>query len=58
MSNPKKQVAKLIMLKEQFLTRQKQVIEKDLADDNQRFNVLVEARSEVVKEYMEKSREE
>ena len=57
-SNPKKQVAKLIMLKEQFLTRQKQVIEKDLADDNQRFNVLVEAMSEVVKEYMDKSRSE
>ena len=46
------------MLKEQFLTRQKQVIEKDLADDNQRFNVLVEAMSEAVKEYMDKSREE
>ena len=58
MTNPKKQVAKLIMLKEQFSTRQKQVIEKDLADDNQRFNVRVEAMSEVVKEYMEKSREE
>ena len=58
MSNPKKQVAKLIMLTEQFLTRQKQVIEKDLADDNQRFNVLVEAMSEVVKEYMDKSRSE
>ena len=57
-SNPKKPVAKLIMLKEQFLTRQKQVIEKDLADDNQRFNVLVEAMSEVVKEYMDKSRSE
>lgn len=54
-SNPKKQVAKLITLKEQFLARQKQVIEKDLKDDDQRFNVLVEAMSEVVKDYLEKS---
>ena len=46
------------MLKEQFLTRQKQIIKKNLADDNQRFNVLVEAMSEVVKEYMDKSRSE
>lgn len=55
-TNPKKQVAKLITLKDQFLTREKQTIEKDLADDNQRFNVLVEAMSEVVKEYMEKQK--
>lgn len=54
-SNPKKQVAKLITLKEQFLARQKQVIEKDLKDDDQRFNVLVEAMSEVVKDYLEKT---
>lgn len=55
-TNPKKQVAKLMTLKDQFLTREKQTIEKDLADDNQRFNVLVEAMSEVVKEYMEKQK--
>lgn len=53
-SNPKKQVAKLIMLKEQFLAREKKTLEKDLEEDGQRFNVLVEAMSEVVKEYMEK----
>ena len=58
MSNPKKQVAKLIMLKQQFVTRQKQVIEKDLADHNQRFNVLVEPMSQVLKEHMHKSREQ
>ncbi len=43
-----------MMLKESFLTKQKQQVEKDLSDDSERFNVLVEAMSEVVKEYMEK----
>lgn len=52
--HPKKQVSKLMMLKENFLTSKKYTIEKDLEEDNQRFNVLVEAMSEVVKEYMEK----
>lgn len=52
--HPKKQVGKLTLLKEKFLTQQKQTIEKDLSEDNERFNVLVEAMSEVVKEYMEK----
>ena len=54
-SNPKKQVSKLISLKEQFMERQKQVIEKDLHADDQRFNVLVEAMSEVVKDYLDKN---
>ena len=54
-TNPKKQVSKLITLKEQFMDRQKQVIEKDLHEDDQRFNVLVEAMSEVVKDYLDKS---
>lgn len=54
-TNPKKQVSKLITLKEQFMERQKQVIEKDLYEDDQRFNVLVEAMSEVVKDYLDKS---
>lgn len=54
-NNPKKQVAKLITLKEQFMERQKQVIEKDLHEDDQRFNVLVEAMSEVVKDYLDKN---
>lgn len=53
-AHPKKQVGKLTLLKEKFLTQQKQTIEKDLSEDNERFNVLVEAMSEVVKEYMEK----
>ena len=53
-TNPKKQVSKLITLKEQFMERQKQVIEKDLHEDDQRFNVLVEAMSEVVKDYLDK----
>lgn len=52
--SPKKQAAKLMMLKEGFLTRQKQTVEQDLADDNERFTVLVEAMSEVVKEYLDK----
>ena len=43
-----------MMLKESFLTRQKKQIEQDLSEDNERFNVLVEALSEVVKEYMDK----
>lgn len=43
-----------MMLKESFLAKQKQQVEKDLADDSERFNVLIEAMSEVVKEYMEK----
>ena len=51
---PKKQLWKLMMLKESFLTRQKKQIEQDLSEDNERFNVLVEAMSEVVKEYMDK----
>ena len=42
-----------MMLKESFLTRQKKQIEQDLSEDNERFNVLVEAMSEVVKEYMD-----
>lgn len=54
-SNPKKQVAKLIALKEQFMERQKHVVERDLKNDDQRFNVLVEAMSEVVKDYLEKN---
>ncbi len=54
-SAPKKQAGKLTVLKEAFLTEQKQTIEKDLSEDNERFNVLVEAMSEVVKEYMEKN---
>jgi hypothetical protein len=41
------------MLKEEFLSRQKQQVEKDLSEDNDRFNVLVEAMSEVVKEYLD-----
>jgi len=49
-----KQLGKLMMLKESFLTRQKKQIEQDLSEDNERFNVLVEAMSEVVKEYMDK----
>lgn len=53
-ASPKKQVGKLMMLKEAFLTKQKQIIEKDLSDDGERFNVLIQAMSEVVKEYMEK----
>lgn len=53
-SDPKKQVAKLITLKEQFMARQKQIVEKDLHEDDQRFNVLVEAMSEVVKEYLDR----
>ena len=40
-----------MMLKESFLTRQKKQIEQDLSEDNERFNVLVEAMSEVVKEH-------
>ena len=51
---PKKKLCKLMMLKESFLTRQKKHIEQDLSEDNERFNVLVEAMSEVVKEYMDK----
>lgn len=43
-----------MMLKESFLTRQKKQIEQDLSEDNERFSVLVEAMSEVVKEYMDK----
>ena len=43
-----------MMLKESFLTRQKKQIEQDLSEDNERLNVLVEAMSEVVKEYMDK----
>ena len=54
-SAPKKQAGKLTVLKESFLTKQKQTIEKDLSDDNERFNILVEAMSEVVNEYMEKN---
>jgi len=52
-ANPKKQARKLMMLKEEFLSRQKQQVEKDLSEDNDRFNVLVEAMSEVVKEYLD-----
>ena len=52
-ANPKKQVRKLMMMKEEFLSRQKQQVEKDLSEDNDRFNVLVEAMSEVVKEYLD-----
>lgn len=52
-ANPKKQVRKLMMMKEDFLSRQKQQVEKDLSEDNDRFNVLVEAMSEVVKEYLD-----
>lgn len=52
-TRPKKQVRKLMMLKEEFLSRQKQQVEKDLSEDNDRFNVLVEAMSEVVKEYLD-----
>ena len=42
------------MMKEGFLSYKKQQVEKDLSEDNERFNVLVEAMSEVVKEYMDK----
>ena len=42
-----------MILKEEFLSRQKQQVEKDLSEDNDRFNVLVEAMSEVVKEYLD-----
>ena len=52
-AHPQKQVRKLMMLKEEFLSRQKQQVEKDLSEDNDRFNVLVEAMSEVVKEYLD-----
>ena len=52
-AHPKKQVRKLMMLKEEFLSRQKQQVEKDLSEDNDRFNFLVEAMSEVVKEYLD-----
>jgi len=52
-AHPKKQVRKLMMMKEDFLSRKKQQVEKDLSEDNDRFNVLVEAMSEVVKEYLD-----
>jgi hypothetical protein len=52
-NSPKKQVRKLMMMKEDFLSRQKQQVEKDLSEDNERFTVLVEAMSEVVKEYLD-----
>ena len=52
-SQPKKQVRKLMMLKEEFLSKEKQKVEKDLSEDNDRFNVLVEAMSEVVKDYLD-----
>jgi hypothetical protein len=42
-----------MMMKEDFLSRKKQQVEKDLSEDNDRFNVLVEAMSEVVKEYLD-----
>jgi hypothetical protein len=42
-----------MMLKEGFLSKQKQKVEKDLSEDNDRFNVLVEAMSEVVKDYLD-----
>lgn len=41
------------MLKEEFLSKEKQKVEKDLSEDNDRFNVLVEAMSEVVKDYLD-----
>ena len=52
-ASPKKQVRKLMMMKEEFLSRQKQQVEKDLSEDNERFTVLVEAMSEVVKDYLD-----
>jgi hypothetical protein len=52
-NSPKKQVGKLMMMKEGFLSYKKQQVEKDLSEDNDRFNVLVEAMSEVVKEYLD-----
>lgn len=53
-SRPKKQAAKILRMKEYFNMKQ---IEEDAAhesNENQKFNILIEALGEVVQEYMDK----
>lgn len=51
-SNPKKQAAKILQLKARFTTR---IVEDSLdLNDNKKFDVLVEALWEVVKDYIDK----
>ncbi|MDD2537375.1 MAG: hypothetical protein PHU61_02695 [Candidatus Absconditabacteria bacterium] len=52
-SAPKRQVAKMMLYKQNYEEEQKQKIEKDLEGDQKNFDVLVDALGEVIKEYLE-----
>lgn len=51
---PKKQAWKIMRMKDYFLWQQRDIDLKDLQWEENKFNILVEALWEVVKEYMEK----
>ncbi len=53
---PKKWISKITLLKQEYLDREKITLEKDLAEDQESFEILVEAMGEVVKEYLGKNK--
>jgi hypothetical protein len=53
-SHPKRQVWKIMRMKDYFVWQKKEQDLKDLEWEESKFNILVEALWEVVKEYMEK----
>lgn len=51
-SYPKKQAAKILQLKDKFILRSD--LKEDALSDNRKFDILVEALGEVVKDYIDK----
>lgn len=49
---PKKWIGKISLLKQKFLDQKKLNLERDLAEDQDRFEILIEAMGEVVKDYL------
>ncbi|MFZ2151435.1 MAG: PH domain-containing protein [Candidatus Absconditicoccaceae bacterium] len=55
-SGPKRQVGKIMRMKDYFVGQKKDQDLKDLKGEENKFNILVEALGEVVQEYMEKGK--
>lgn len=53
---PQKWLTRITLLKQTFLDKEKENLEKDLAEDQENFWVLVEAMWEVVREYLGKNK--
>ena len=57
-AHPKKVTAKLLLFKKHYEDEQKLQIEKDLEGDQRKFDILVDALGEVIKEYLDQKQGE